>query len=413
MPSSFSWGFLLLASLCCLFPGHLAEDVQETAAPQQDQKIPAFHRITPNLAGFAFSLYQELAKQSNTTNIFFSPVNIAAALAMLSLGTKGPTHSEILEGLGFNITEIPEADIHAGFQSLLHTLNKPSNQLKLTTGSGLFVHESLKLLGPFSTDVKNLYQSEAFTVDFTDPEEAKKQINKYVEKGTQGKIVDLVKDLDKDTVLALVNYILFKGKWEKPFNPEQTSEQDFHVDEATVVKVPMMHRMGMFRVHYYSELSSWVLLMDYQGNATAMFFLPDQGKMPHLEATLTICIIREFLCKTDISSADIYFPKLSISGTYDLKPVLSALGISTVFSNGADLSKITEDSPLKVSKAVHKAVLTLDEKGTEAAGTTGLEAIPMSLPPEVVFNRPFLALFIDMETEIPLFVGKVVNPTQQ
>ncbi|XP_012892856.1 PREDICTED: alpha-1-antitrypsin-like, partial [Dipodomys ordii] len=112
----------------------------------------------------------------------------------------------------------------------------------------------------------------------------------------------------------------------------------------------MMHRMGMFRVHYCNKLSSWVLLMDYQGNATAIFFLPDQGKMPHLEATLTRSIIRQFLRKTDISSADISFPKLSISGTYDLKSVLSALGITTVFSNGADLSKVTEDVPLKVSK---------------------------------------------------------------
>ncbi|XP_012872833.1 PREDICTED: alpha-1-antiproteinase-like [Dipodomys ordii] len=413
MPSSTLWSLLLLACLCCLLPGCLAEDVQETAAPQEDQEHPAFHRITPNLADFAFSLYRELAQQSNTTNIFFSPVNIAAALAMLSLGTKGTTHSEILEGLAFNITEMSEAEVHAGFQSLLHSLNRPSNQLELTMGSGMFVNESLKLLEPFSMDVKNLYQSEAFSIDFTDPEKAKKLINKYVEKGTQGKIVDLVKDLDKDTVLALVNYILFKGKWEKPFNPEQTSEGDFHVDEATVVKVPMMHRMGMFRVHYCSELSSWVLLMDYQGNATAIFFLPDQGKMPHLEATLTRSIISKFLRKTDRSSADISFPKLSISGTYDLKSVLSALGITTVFSNGADLSKVTEDIPLKVSKAVHKAVLTVDEKGTEAAGATFMEIVFYSLPRKLKFDHPFLAIIVDEETESPLFVGKVVNPTQQ
>ncbi|XP_042548533.1 alpha-1-antitrypsin [Dipodomys spectabilis] len=413
MPSSTSWGLLLLASLCCLLPGCLAEDAQETGAPQEDQEHPAFHRITPNLADFALSLYRELAQQSNTTNIFFSPVNMAAALAMLSLGTKGTTHSEIMEGLAFNLTEMPEAEVHAGFQSLLHSLNRHSNQLELTMGSGLFINESLKLLEPFSMDVKNLYQSEAFSIDFTDPEEAKKQINKYVEKGTQGKIVDLVKDLDKDTVLALVNYILFKGKWEKPFNPEQTSEQDFHVDEATVVKVPMMQRMGMFRVHYCSKLSSWVLLMDYEGNATAIFFLPDQGKMPHLEATLTRSIISKFLRNTDRSSADIYFPKLSISGTYDLKSVLSTLGISTVFSNGADLSKITEDAPLKVSKAVHKAVLTLDEKGTEASGATFTEIVFYSLPDMLKFDRPFLAIIVDEETESPLFVGKVVNPTQR
>ncbi|XP_048218489.1 alpha-1-antitrypsin [Perognathus longimembris pacificus] len=413
MPSSVSWGLLLLAGLCCLLPGLQAEDAQETGAPQQEQEPPAFHRIAPHLAEFAFSLYRELARQSNTSNIVFSPVNIATALAMLSLGTQGATHSEILEGLAFNLTETQEADIHAGFQNLLHTLNKPSNQLQLTTGSSLFVDKSLKLLDAFSQDVKNLYHAEAFSVDFTDPEEAKKQINKYVEKGTEGKIVDLVKALDKDTVLALVNYILFKGKWEKPFDPEQTTEGDFHVDEATVVRVPTMHRLGMFRVYYCNTLSSWVLLMDYQGNATAMFFLPDPGKMSHLEATLNLQIICKFLYKEKKSSAQVSFPKLSISGTYDLKTVLSALGISTVFSNGADLSKVTKDAPLKLSKAVHKAVLTMDEKGTEAAGATALEAIPMSLPPEVNFNHPFVIIIIDNKTQSPLFVSKVVNPTEQ
>ncbi|KAM4853998.1 alpha-1-antitrypsin-like protein GS55-MS isoform 1-T2 [Thomomys bottae] len=202
MASSLSWGLLLLAGLGCWLPGSLAEDAPETGAPQQEQEHPAYHKVTPELADFAFNLYGELSRQSNTSNIFFSPVNIALALAMLSLGTKGST-------------EISEADIHAAFQNLLHTLNRPSSQLQLTTGGGLFVDKRLKLLEPFSKDVKDLYQSEAFATDFTDPEEAKKQINKYVEKGTQGKIMDLVSALDKDTVLVLVNYILFKGKWEK------------------------------------------------------------------------------------------------------------------------------------------------------------------------------------------------------
>lgn len=64
----------------------------------------------------------------------------------------------------------------------------------------------------FLEDVKNLYHSEAFSTNFTNTKEAKRQINTYVEKGTQGKIVDLVKDLDRGSVLALVNYIFFKGK---------------------------------------------------------------------------------------------------------------------------------------------------------------------------------------------------------
>lgn len=67
-------------------------------------------------------------------------------------------------------------------------------------------------------------------------------------------------------------------------------------------------------------------------------------------------------------------------------------------------------SPLQ---AVHKAVLTIDEKGTEATGATILEAIPMSIPPEVEYNRPFFFIIYDKNTKTPLFMGKVVNPTQK
>ncbi|XP_015350676.1 alpha-1-antitrypsin-like protein GS55-MS isoform X3 [Marmota marmota marmota] len=411
MPSSISWGLLLLAGLSCLAAGSLAEDAQETDASKPDQEHPACHKIAPNLAEFAFSLYRVLAHESNTTNIFFSPVSIATALASLSLGTKADTHTQILEGLGFNNTDIPEAEIHQGFQHLLQTLNKPNRQLQLTTGSGLFIDHNLKLLDKFLEDVKNLYHSEAFSTNFTNTEEAKKQINTYVEKGTHGKIVDLVKDLNRDSVLALVNYIFFKGKWKKPFEVDHTKEEDFHVDQATTVRVPMMNRLGMFDLHYCSTLASWVLQMDYLGNATAIFLLPDEGKLQHLEDTITKEILAKFLKNRESRRVDLHFPKVNISETIHLKPVLTSLGITKVFSNAADLSGITEDAPLRVSKALHKAVLTIDERGTEAAGATVMGIMPVSLLPEVKFDRPFLLVIYEHSTKSPLFVGKVVNPT--
>nr|XP_045011248.1 alpha-1-antitrypsin isoform X1 [Jaculus jaculus] len=412
MPSSISRGLLLLAGLCYLFSGFLAEVAQEKGIPKHGEEHQASHKITPSLADFAFSLYRVLAHQSNTTNILFSPVSIATALAMLSLGAKGDTHTQILEGLEFNLTETTVAEIHQGFQNLLQTLNQPSNELQVTTGNGLFVQNNWKLVEKFLEEVKNLYHSEAFSVNFADPEETKKQINRYVEKGTQGKIVDLVEELDKDTVLAMVNYIFFRGKWEKPFDAEHTAEADFHVDQSTTVRVPMMNRLGMFDVHHCSTLSSWVLMMDYLGNATAIFILPDDGQMQHLEKTLTKDLLAKFLGNRHTRSANLHLPKLSISGTYNLKTVLSNLGITQVFSNSANLSGITEGAPLKLSKAVHKAVLTLDERGTEAAGATVLEAIPMSVPPEVNLNRPFLYMLYEQHTKSLLFMGKIVNPTQ-
>lgn len=417
MPASITWGLLLLAGLCCLAPASLAEGLQGDAVQDTDAAEhtheSASHKIAPNLADFAFSLYRQVARQSNTTNIFFSPVSVATAFAMLSLGAKGDTHNQLLEGLDFNLTERAEADIHRGFESLLHTLNQPDNQLQLTTGNGLFINESVKLVDKFLEDVKKMYHSEAFSVNFKHSEEAKKQINDYVEKGTQGKIVDLVQELSEDTVFALVNYIFFKGKWVKPFDAKQTTEEDFHVDEATTVKVPMMKRLGMYNLHHCSKLSSWVLLMDYVGNATAFFILPDEGKLRHMEDLLTAEDLSMSLEKSQHRSASLSMPKLSVSGTYDLKSTLGAMGITKVFSNAAELSGISEETPLKLSKAVHKAVLTLDEKGTEASGATFLEAIPMSVPPNVDFNRPFVMVIYDRATKAPLFVGKVVNPTQK
>lgn len=211
MTPSISWGLLLLAGLCCLIPSSLAEDAPETDTSQKDQ-YAACRKIAPNLADFAFSLYRELVHQSNTSNIFFSPMSIATAFAMLSLGSKGDTHTQILEGLEFNLTRVPEDDIHKAFHHLLQTLNRPDNELQLSTGNGLFVSNKLKLVQKFMEEVKNHYHSEAFSVNFEDPEEARKVINDFVEKGTHGKIVDMVKDLDKDTVFALANYIFFRGK---------------------------------------------------------------------------------------------------------------------------------------------------------------------------------------------------------
>lgn len=69
------------------------------------------------------------------------------------------------------------------------------------------------------------------------------------------------------------------------------------MDEDTTVRVPMMSRLGMFDVHYCDTLSSWSLLMDYVGNATAFFILPDQGKMQQLEEMLNRDILAKALEK--------------------------------------------------------------------------------------------------------------------
>lgn len=67
---------------------------------------------------------------------------------------------------------------------------------------------------------------------------------------------------------------------------EHTLEADFHVNKDTTIKVPMINCRGRFFLHRDEELSSWMLVKHYMGDATAFFMLPDQGEMQKLEKVL-------------------------------------------------------------------------------------------------------------------------------
>nr|XP_039325209.1 putative alpha-1-antitrypsin-related protein [Saimiri boliviensis boliviensis] len=362
MTFSVSWGILLLAGLCCLIPGSLTEDPQEDDAPEMhashhDQgawQDPACQKISHNITNFTFDLYKELADLSKTSNILVAPASVAMDFAMLSLGTKADTLTEILEVLNFNLTEIPEPKIHECFQQFLQALSRPNSQLKLTTGSSLFIDKSVKLADTFLEDIQRLYHSELFFINFRDTEEAKKQMNNYVEKRIARKIVDLLKHLKKETSLALVDYLSFHGKWKDKFMAERIMLEGFHVDDKTVIRVPMINRLGRFEVHRDKDLSSWVLAQHYVGNATAFFILPEPKKMQQLEDKLTYSYFEHIQRATDLRNISLHFPRLFISGNYELKPVLRNLGITKIFSNEADLSGVSQEAPLKLSKVTVK-----------------------------------------------------------
>ncbi|XP_038605855.1 alpha-1-antitrypsin-like [Tachyglossus aculeatus] len=404
--------FLLLL-VAGLLPAARCDEVITTPAAPQDpaESLTPSYQFSVNMFDFALNLYRQLASDSNSTNIFFSPLSISSAFALLSLGARSATQTQILEGLGFNLTRISEAEIHKSFQDKVRSLTRADREFQLDMGSALFVDNKLKLLERFLEDAKNLYSSEAFSTDFNDPVAAEKQINDYVEKATHGKIMELVKDLDLQTLLVVVNFISLKVKWEKPFDEENTKEGDFFVDEKTTVRVPMMQRLGMYNFMYDRELSCHVVLMQYVGNASAYFVLPQQGKTKQVEDKLSKDRILNWLESLQRRSLNLVLPKFSISSTYQLEKILGKLGMTDVFSNKADLSGLTDQVHLKVSKAVHKAMLNVDEKGTEAAAATAVEVMPLSLPPTVVYNHPFLVIIFDKNTQTTLFMGKIVNPT--
>ncbi|KAM9091907.1 LOW QUALITY PROTEIN: kallistatin [Megaptera novaeangliae] len=385
--------------------GHIHCPHQE--APGTGEGSPSL-KVTAGNTAFALRFYHLMASQPYGSNVF-SLLSISTAYAMLSLGVRSHSRTQILEGLGFNLTEVSVSDIHGGFQNLLHTLHLPADRLEIRVGSALLLSLELPLLLRFLNDSVTFYESKLFHTNFDDSEGTTQLINNNVREESRGKIVDLVNELSVDTMMVLVNYIYFKALWEKPSIPLMTAPHDFYVDEDTIVKVLMLQDT---QHHWYlhDRYLPPVLRMDYKGNVTALFILPN-GKMEQVEGALTPEMLTRRSNLLRKRKLKLYIPQFSISGSYKFD-ILPKVGIMDLFSR-ADLSGITELN-LQVSKSFHKAILEVDEIGTQAAAATSGFVTFWSRDNHQAlwFNRPFLVVIFSTNTQSIHFLGKVVHPTK-
>lgn len=169
------------------------------------------HILSPHNADFAFALYKHLnAKVAAGQNIFYSPLGISTALSLLSAGARGDTHTQLFSSLGYsplNQTQVNEAYEHA-----FHMLNHSQDNQQLEVGNSVAVRRGFNPLPAFLNDIKQFYTGEVFSVDFEKPDEAKNQINKHIATKTHDKIKDMVKDLDPQMAMVLINWVYFRGK---------------------------------------------------------------------------------------------------------------------------------------------------------------------------------------------------------
>lgn len=367
-------------------------------------------QVTAANKEFACHLYRKLAAHTDfkRKNIFFSPVSVSTSLAALSVGARGETHQQLFSGLGFNSSQLTQTDVDQSFRTLLQNAKSDDT----SEGTAVFVHNRFKPQPEFLEVLKQSYFAEGFNVDFTQTTESADTINKYVETKTNGKIDKLVESLDKNTVMYLISYMYFKGSWQTPFDPEITKEDRFHAPNAKV-PVQMMYMKMVVDVYYDLAINTSVLHLPFKGTHSMLLMLP--GNMTRLEKAISPGHVTKWLKLMKSRIYHIYVPKFSIKASYKLNKVLAQMGMAVMFTDCADLTGISEGHQLLVSEVVHQATLDVNEAGATAAAATGIGVLcGSSLLPQIIptlkFNRPFMVMITERNTENILFMGKIINP---
>jgi serpin B len=365
---------------------------------------------------FAADLYGRLRERPG--NLFFSPYSLSTALAMSYAGARGETAAQMARVMHF---DRPGEGLHEAFDALGQALNADATGrgYRLSVANRLWGQSGFHILPEFLALTRQRYGAELALVDFArQPEQARQQINEWVEGRTQGKITDLIPSglFQPTTRLVLTNAVYFKGDWSRPFDKSATREEPFHISAGREVRVPLMHRLD--RLDYFEGDGLKVVGLPYgKGDLSMFVLLPDAADgLAELEGRLSAENLAKWLGGVRSRRVDVALPRFKLTSQFSLASALKSLGMDLAFdAQKADFSGVATQEQLYIAAVVHKAFVAVDEEGTEAAAATGVvagaraAAVPQK-PAVFRADHPFVFLIRDNRTGSLLFLGRVTDP---
>jgi len=369
-------------------------------------------------SAFAFDLYRALKQEEG--NLFYSPHSISVALAMTYAGARGDTAEQMAATLQFLLEQ---ERLHPAFNWLDAELanrgegaqGKDDEGFRLNIVNAIWGQKDYGFLSDFLDVLAQNYGAGLRILDFiNETEESRLAINDWVSDQTEGRIEDLIPQgaIDALTRLVLTNAIYFNAAWAYPFDGDITADGPFYLIDGGQVTVPMMKQTEAFG--YTDGEGYQAIELLYDGDELSMvIMLPEDGQFEVFEEGLQADKVSDIIGGLELTEVALTMPQFEFDSEFSLKDTLAGMGMPVAFSGTADFSGMTGGRDLFISEVLHKAFVSVDEAGTEAAAATAVimkETAMPGQPAEVTIDRPFIFLIRDIETGAILFVGRVMDP---
>ena len=362
---------------------------------------------------FGFNLFRELHEEAPDKNVFISPLSVATALSMTVNGAEGQTRADMmatLEQTGLSLEQANE-----GFRQLLTLLPALDPEVQLLLANSIWYRQGFPAKEPFLSANRDYFDSEVAELNFADPQ-ARVTINNWVNSNTNGLIESIVdQPIPSNVVMYLINAVYFKGAWRHPFDPEFTAPWEFQLENGSTTEVQMMNYGQGFLPYFENEMFQAIDLAYADSAFTMSVFLPKQGHT-----------VDEVISQMNNANWDLWtqsfvyqelffqFPKFKMKYEESLVKVLTDMGMGLAFAPGlADFSGIA-DAALNIDEVRHKAVIEVNEEGSEAAAVTSVVIVETSVPliPMMYVDKPFVFAIRDAQSNGILFIGKMMNPNE-
>ncbi|XP_053317119.1 serpin I2 [Spea bombifrons] len=364
---------------------------------------------------FAMNLHRAIQLVDTGENILFSPLGVSLILGMIRLGANGTTLHQIKQALKLQGNQ--ESEEFPGLQKLSAVISEENKEFTFNLANALYLQEGFRVKEKYLHSNKNFFKSAIKLVNFQDSKASAETISGWVDMQTNGKIRNLFssEDIGPLTKIVLVNAIYFKGEWKHKFVPDATRLEEFKVKRGVTAKIPVMRLRLKTKLGYFSanNLNYQVLELPYKGDALSLFLaLPSQNvEIGDLEKLMTTSVMKDWFTALNTEEVEVALPRFKIEHKVDLKGSLLKMNVTDLFNQNCDLSGITDAPNIYISKVVQKVTIEINEEGSEAAASTGMQAAAMSMTNHsFVADHPFLFFIKHNQSGSILFMGKVTNP---
>ena len=387
-----------------------ANDLMKDVPAKAVDVLPDMDAGAAAAADFGVRLFKTSMEEGKNTLI--SPLSVLYALAMTANGADGETLTQMEKVLGMDVDKL-----NSYMMAYLDLLPE-SKDYKMSLANSIWFKDdpNFAVEQSFLQTNADYYGAGAYKAAFD--EGTRNDINNWVKEHTDGMIPEIIDEIPDEAIMYLVNALAFDAKWADEYEEHQIREGRFTMEDGTRQDVDMMHSEEY--TYLEDDLASGFIKYYKDRRYAFVAMLPDEGvTVSQYVDSLTGENLRELLNNPQDLTVFASIPKFETEYDIEMSEVLQEMGMTDAFDwRVADFSGLgtynVDGMNICINRVLHKTFISVTEQGTRAGAATAVEMVAEGAMEivefkEVVLDRPFVYMLIDCETNLPFFIGTMMN----